>query len=159
MKKALSLLLVALTASVAPVFADTMSSVVGGITPGAINIQNSRDLRIHEAQTRAKYNSAIVKPKTEVEKPVIPNVVGELKSVTFVNNTNFTSSQLNAIIKDQLNQPMSIENISLIRRNLMKFYQQHGFYSAVPVIVSQNDKTGELVIEMNEGSKNSITFE
>lgn len=158
MKKTFFLSVILFAVSTLPVLANGFNAV-GGMTPGALNIQNTKDMRLHEAKTRAKYNSAIVKPKTEVDKPVVPNVVTEIKSITFVNNTNFSSEQLNEVVKEQLNQPMSIENISAIRKNLMKFYQQHGYYSAVPIIVSQNDKTGELIIEMNEGSKNSITFE
>ena len=137
-----------------------IASQFGGMSPGAINTQNIRDLRFHEANTRAKQRSAIVQPKTaQMEKPVIPDVVSNLNSIKFTNNANFTSAQLQEITKDYIGKPLSVENIAQIRRDLMNFYQKRGFYSAIPIIVSQNGSTGELVIEMQEGSKNSIIFE
>lgn len=132
----------------------------GGMSPGAINTQNIRDLRFHEANTREKQRSAIVQPKTkQMEQPIIPDVMGNLKSIKFTNNAYFTSAQLQEATKSYIGQPLSPENIAQIRKALMKFYQNKGFYSAIPIIVSQNGSTGELVIEMQEGSKNSITFE
>lgn len=139
---------------------SAIANQFGGMSPGAINTQNVRDLRLHEVNTRAKQRSAIVQPKTaQMEKPVIPEVVSNLNSIRFTNNANFTSAQLQEVTKDYIGKPLSVENIAQIRRDLMKFYQHRGFYSAIPIIVSQNGSTGELVIEMQEGSKNSITFE
>ena len=139
---------------------SAIANQFGGMSPGAINNQNVRDLRLHEVSTRTKQRSAIVQPKTkQMEQPVIPDVVSNLSAVKFTNNANFTSAQLEQVTQPYIGQPLSPENIAQIRKDLMTFYQKRGFYSAVPIIVSQNGSTGELVIEMQEGSKNSITFE
>ena len=132
----------------------------GGMSPGALNSQSVRDLRMHEVNTRAKQRSAIVQPKTvQTEQQVMPELMGDLKSIKYTNNAYFTSAQLEEVTKTYIGEPLTHEVIAQIRKDLMKFYQKRGFYSAIPIIVSQNGATGELVIEMQEGSKNSITFE
>lgn len=138
----------------------SFSLSVGGMDPGAVNSQYMKDIRLHEVKMNAKKkNSAIVQPKTAVDKQEIPEVVPDLKSLVFVNNKHFSSSQLYSLVSDKIDKPLSAENISSIRRTIMTFYQNNGFYSAVPVIVSQDNTKGELVIDINEGPKNSIIFE
>ena len=133
---------------------------VGGMDPGAINSQYMRDIRLHEVKMNAKKkNSSIVQPKTEINKQEIPDVVPNLKSLVFVNNKYFSTSQLLALVNDKIDKPLSAENISSIRRSIMNFYQSKGFYSALPIIVSQDNTKGELVIDVNEGTRNSIIFE
>ena len=156
MKKFLLIVSFVYLFSITPSF----SISVGGMDPGAINSQYMRDIRLHEAKMNAKKKtSSIVQPKTEVNKQVIPEVVPNLKSLVFVNNKHFSSTQLLALVNDKIDKPLSAENISSIRRSIMTFYQNNGFYSALPIIVSQDNTKGELVIDVNEGTKNSIIFE
>ena len=54
---------------------------------------------------------------------------------------------------------MNAQNLAEIRKDIMKYYQANGYYSAVPIIVSQDNTTGTLVIQIEEGTKNSITIE
>ena len=101
---------------------SAIANQFGGMSAGAINNQNVRDLRLHEVSTRTKQRSAIVQPKTtQTEQPVIPDVMGDLKSIKFTNNAYFTSTQLEAITKDYIGKPLTPENIAQIRKDLMKF--------------------------------------
>ena len=63
------------------------------------------------------------------------------------------------LVKDKIDKPMNAENLADIRKVIMKYYQANGYYSAVPIIVSQDNTTGTLVIQIEEGTKNSITIE
>ena len=83
----------------------------------------------------------------------------DLQSVQFVGNNVFPSSQLLKVIKDNLNKPMTAENLASVRKNIMRFYQMNGYYSAVAIIVAENNKTGEVTLQIQEGTRNSITFE
>lgn len=125
---------------------------------GAINSQYMNDLRVHEATVRSKNKSAIVSTKT-VPKTQEEVTASEIKSVTFVNNNSISSNELEAVVQNKINQPMSTENISAIRKDIMKYYQDRGFFSAVALVVSQDSQTGELVIEVREGGKNSIIIQ
>ena len=155
MKKFVCLLSILSIYAVEPVFANVM----GGMDPGAINSQYMRDMRTFEVKSRAKQKNAIVK-QTAIEKAeATPVQTSDIKTITFVNNRVFSSAQLTSLVKDKLNQPMNFENIAAIRKSLMKFYQSNGYYSAVPIIVSQDNTTGELVIQMDEGTRNSIVIE
>ncbi len=132
----------------------------GGMDPGAINTQYMKELRFHEMKTRARQKSAIVNTGEKTQNEVVEaQEVGEIQSINFVGNNVFSSEQLQQIVKDKIGTPLSAENVSVIRRNIMKFYQSQGYYSAIPIVVSQNNKTGEIVFEIQEGTKNSIVIE
>lgn len=155
MKKLLCLFAIIIVSTAEPVFAN----VYGGMDPGAINSQYMRDMRTFEVKSRAKQKSAIVS-KTEAEKAeTTPVQTSDIKTITFVNNKILSSAQLLALVKDKINQPMNFENIAAIRKSVMKYYQANGYYSAVAIIVSQDNTTGELVIQIDEGTRNSITIE
>ena len=132
----------------------------GGMDPGAINTQYMKDLRFHEIKTRAKQKNAIINTTERPQKEVVEmQEAGEIQSINFVGNNIFSTQQLQSVVKDKIGTPLSPENISIIRKNLMKFYQSQGYYSAIPIVVSQNNKTGEIVFEIQEGTKNSIIIE
>ena len=142
-----------------------MADQFGGMDPGVMNTQYMREMRRYDVKTRTPNKSAIIQSnKTEQEKkeaeplPAV-EVTANIQSVQFVGNNAFPSSQLNNVIKNKLNEPMTAENLAAIRKSIMRFYQMNGYYSAVAMIVSQNNKTGEAVIEIQEGTRNSITFE
>lgn len=125
---------------------------------GALNSQSMRDLRTHEMVTRAKNKSAIVTtkmpPKTQEQ------VTGsDIKSIIFVNNASIPSNVLFELVKDKINKPMTPENISVIRKDIMKYYQEQGFFSAIAMVASQDSQNGELIIEIKEGGRNSITIQ
>ena len=133
---------------------------LGGMDAGAINRQYVRDMRIHEMQSRPhKKSDAIVQPKTSVQKAVIPDVTAEIKSISFTGNNSVPASELNALLKNKINKPMNAQNIADIRKDIMRYYQANGYYSAVPIIVSQDNMSGSLVIQIEEGPKNSIVIE
>lgn len=138
----------------------------GGMDPGVMNTQYMYELRRYEAKSRVPKKSAIIqsnKTETErkdaVENPPVPEETVDLQSVQFVNNRVFPSSQLLKVVKDNLNKPMTPQNLASLRKNIMRFYQMNGYYSAVAIIAAENNKTGEVTIEIQEGPKNSITFE
>ena len=155
MKKFLCLLSIIMVFGFEPAFAN----VYGGMDPGAINSQYMRDMRTFEVKSRVKQKNAIVKQTAIDKAEATPVQTSDIKTITFVNNKVFSSAQLMTLVNDRLNQPMNFENIAAIRKTLMKFYQSNGYYSAVPIIVSQDNTTGELVIQMDEGTRNSIVIE
>ena len=156
MKKLLCLLVLLVATNYNLAIANPM----GGMDPGLINTQYMKELRFHEMKTRAKQKNAIMNTSERPQKEIVETQeVGEIQTINFVGNNAFTSEQLQEIVKDKIGTPLSTENVSTIRRNLMKFYQSQGYYSAIPVVVSQNNKTGEIVFEVQEGTKNSIVIE
>ncbi len=152
MKKLLTLVFILV------LFSGAANAQYGGYDAGTLNRQYVQDMRMHEATTRARQNSAIVKPKTATQ--VTPEVKNaDIKSVVFVNNNSISSTVLNNLVKDKINQPMTAENIADIRKNVMRFYQDQGYFSAVVMVVSQDSQTGELTLEVKEGGKNSIQIQ
>lgn len=131
---------------------------MGAYDAGALNTQYMRDLRTHDMVTRAKSKSAIVStkmpPKTQESL-----TSSEINSVVFVNNASIPTSELLAVIKDKINAQMTPENISAIRKAIMKYYQDNGFFSAVVMVASQDSQNGELILEIKEGGRNSITIQ
>lgn len=130
----------------------------GGMNPGAVNQQYTRDMRTHEISTRAKSRSAIVSTKTQ-PKTQEEVTTTDLKSVIFINNSSIPSSELLNVISDKINKPMNIENISAIRKDIMRYYQSKGYYSAVAMVTAQDTQSGSLTIEIKEGGKNSIIIQ
>lgn len=131
---------------------------IGSYDAGALNTQYMRDLRTHEIATRAKNKSAIVSTKMppKTQEQVISS---EIKSIVFVNNSSVSSAELFNIIKDKVNKPMTPENISAIRKDIMKYYQNLGFFSAIVMVASQDTQSGELILDIKEGGRNSITIQ
>ncbi len=130
----------------------------GAMDAGSINQRYTRDMRTHEFQTRAKSKSAIVTTKTQPQTQQ-QVTTSNLKSVIFINNSSIPSKELLAVISSKINKPMSIENISAIRKDIMRYYQSKGYFSAVAIVTAQDFQTGSLTIEIKEGGKNSIIIE
>ena len=107
----------------------------GAMDAGSINQRYTRDMRTHEFQTRAKSKSAIVTTKTQPQTQQ-QVTTSNLKSVIFINNSSIPSKELLAVISSKINKPMSIENISAIRKDIMRYYQSKGYFSAVALIPS-----------------------
>ena len=162
MKKVLFLLCV-LTISINTAFAFQM----GGFDAGTMNQQYVRDMRTHEFATRAKSKNAIVNTadKTNRATADLDKATQQLpensniKSITFINNHSIPTSELERVVSYGINKPATANNIAQIRQTLTKFYQANGFYSALIFPNIQNLSTGELIIEVKEGIKNSITVE
>lgn len=131
---------------------------LGAYDAGALNTQYMRDLRTHELATRAKNKSAIVSTKLQPQSQE-QLTTSEIKSIVFVNNASIPSTELLAVIKDKINTPMTAENISAIRKDIMRYYQEHGFFSAVAMVASQDTQNGELILDIKEGGRNSITMQ
>ena len=86
---------------------------IGGMDAGAINRQYVKDMRIHEIQSRPnKKNSAIVQPKTALQERTIPDVTAYIKTINFVNNKNIPTEELSFLVKDKIDKPMKIWQIS-----------------------------------------------
>ena len=134
------------------------SANYGGMDAGAINQRYTRDLRTHEIQTRAKSRSAIVTTKT-MPKPQEQVTTSDLKFVVFVNNYSIPSSELSSVISNRLNKPLTRENIAAIRKDIMRYYQSKGYFSAVAMVTAQNTINGSITIEVREGGKNSIIIQ
>ena len=126
---------------------------------GTLNRENIRDMRIHEYETRErnKNNSIISTKQIKSSEPQVP--VSDIKSVDFINNYSIPTSELLSVIQDKINKPMTNENISAIRKDIMKYYQSKGYFSALAMISAQDTQTGTLIFEIKEGGKNSIIIE
>ncbi len=130
----------------------------GAYDAGAVNSQYMRDLRVHEAAVRAKNRSAIISTKT-TPKTQAEVTTSDIKAIIFVNNSSIPSSELLSVVQDKINKPMTSENITAIRKDIMKYYQDRGYFSALAMVVSQDTVNGEVVIEIKEGGKNSIQIQ
>ena len=156
MKKILCLLVLSIVAN----YNLAMANPMGGMDPGAINTQYMKELRFHEMKTRAERKNSAIRTTERPQKEVVEaQEVGEIQTINFVGNKVFSTEQLQTIVQDKIGAPLSTETVSAIRRSIMKFYQTQGYYSALPIVVSQNNKTGEVVFEIQEGTKNSIIIE
>lgn len=135
------------------------ASPFGGYDAGALNSQAVRDLQLHENLTRAKAkNDAIIKAKNaqEVPKQVVS---ADIQSITFTGNNVISSAELLRAVSDKINTPMNVENLSAIRKTIARYYQQRGFYSVIVTVAQQDYKTGTVIIDIKEGTRNSITVE
>lgn len=134
-----------------------------GVDAGAVNSSAVMDLRLHDAVTRAREKSNVTNKNKAAEQKEIDNIKQEaltnIKHITFLNNNTIASRELLNIIQRYINQPMSVENVSLIRKEIMNYYHKKGYYSAVAMVSAENSQTGELVLDINEGGKNSIIIQ
>ena len=149
--------LICLLLSSAAYNGQVFAASLGSMDPGAINRDYVREMRTYEAVSRAREKSAIVQ-KTQPDTAQTA-ASANLKSVHFTGNNVFSEQQLLPVIQSKIDSPMSPENIADIRKKIMKFYQSQGYYSVVANIVSMDVKTGSLVVEVIEGTKNSIVVE
>ena len=137
---------------------------LGGFDPGSINRQDSIDMRLHEVEKRAKKNTntfittrSTSQSQTQKQEQQVSSSL--IKSVAFINNSSIPSSELAYAVKDQINAPMTAENISLMRKEIMRYYQNKGYFSAVATMVSQDTQEGMVVFDIKEGGRNSIMIE
>lgn len=138
----------------------SFASAIGGYDAGALNSQYVRDLRLHEFAQRAKNNSAIVKTNSKTEETqAVPETTVNITKISFVNNKNISSEDLARITSYMLNKPATDVNIAQVRKTITRYYQADGFYSAIVFPDTSRLSEGELIFEVQEGSKNSITVE
>lgn len=135
------------------------ASSLGGYDAGALNSQYMRDLRMHEMTTRAKSQSAIVKSTNKVDEAEKVPVSTNIKSISFVNNKAISSQELARITESSLNKPATESNIADLRKLILKYYQANGYYSALAFPNTNNLSSGEIIFEIQEGTKNSIVIE
>lgn len=135
------------------------SSALGGYDAGSLNSQYMRDLRTHELATRAKSQSAIIKSTNKPDQPVTVPESAKIKSIRFVNNKSIPSEDLMRVVSYRLNQNATDESIAELRKQIIKYYQANGFYSAIAFPNKNNLSAGELIFEIQEGTKNSIVIE
>lgn len=143
-------------------FVSSNSSVSFAFDAGTINSDLVRDMVIHDAMKRETRKVEIQqKEKAATDNTPIKNAsqaaLSDIKYVSFINNSSIPSKELFSVVQNYVNQPMNVQNVSLIRKEIMKYYQKKGFYSALVTINSENTQTGELVLNVVEGGKNSIT--
>ena len=143
---------------------ETAFASIEAFDAGAINAYNVDDMIWHDAVTRERKKQEIIKKEkatTEQKKLLEENkaALTDIKNVTFLNNNSISTQELTNVIKKHINEPMSPNNVSQLRKEIMKYYQQKGFYSVLAVVSSTNNQTGEVVIDIKEGGRNSITVE
>ncbi len=133
---------------------------------GTVNSKAVLDMKLHEAVSRTRDKNEIIKKEKENEidrnktiETVNQTALTDIKYVTFMNNASIPSRELFTVIQSYINQPMTPLNVSAIRKEIMRYYQKKGYYSALASVTSENSQTGELVLEIKEGGKNSITVE
>lgn len=159
MKKIFSLLFItALVSNMA------LANGLGGFDAGSIGRQNEIDMRLHEIEKRGKKNTEAFittrsTPQTQNQRREQQVSSSPIKSVAFINNNSIPSSELAYAVRDQINQPMTPESISIMRKEIMRYYQSKGYFSAVATMVSQDTQEGMVVFDIKEGGRNSIQIE
>lgn len=135
------------------------ASALGGYDAGSLNSQYMRDLRMHDAITRARSQSAIVKQNTQAEQVKKEQSNTNIQSIKYVNNKAFPASTLDKITSFGLNKPATDKNISEIKNLIAKYYQSNGYYSVIVLPSTRNLAAGELIFEIQEGTKDSVVVE
>lgn len=139
---------------------NTTFASIGAFDAGSINQQYTRDMRLHEIQTRAKDRSSIIQKQKEPQKvnQIIPSSA-IIQSISFIGNDNIPSQDLLRIVEANIGETASEQNISNMRKLLVKYYNANQFYSAIIFPDESNISSGELIFQIKEGGKNSITIE
>lgn len=133
---------------------------MGGYDAGTLNSQYMRDLRMHEAITRAKNKDAIVKKSVQAEQQNTKlNGNTKIKSINFVNNKAIPTQNLMNLVSYRLDESLTEESVADMKNQIIRYYQSKGYYSAVVFLDMKNIMNGDLVFDINEGPKNSITVE
>ena len=159
MKKVfVSIITVFLIINAYPVFA------LPGVDVGSVNSKAVLDMKLHEAVSRSREKNEAIKKEQELERKneldkINQAALADIKYVTFVNNLSISSKELFIVIQKYINQPMNPANVSAIRKDIMRYYQKKGYYSVLAMITSENTQTGELILDIKEGGRNSITIE
>lgn len=141
-----------------------ISYAMPALDAGSINATNVMDLRLHEAITRSKEKNKAVRKETAEEqeqalKEYNQAALSDIKYVTFTNNNSISSKELYNVIRQYINQPMNPVNVSAVQKEIMRYYQRKGFYSVLATVTAENTQTGELILDVKEGGRNSITIE
>lgn len=124
---------------------------IDGNNPNLLNNQHMKQFNFSDL--RKKIGDS--KNKLTVEKSQIIL----LNSLTFNNNQAFTSEELQSLVSDRIGKKFSQDDLIYIRKTITDFYQNSGYISA-KVKVSENEKTkGNILITVDEGSKDSIKIE
>ncbi len=135
-----------------------------GIDAGSVNSKAVLDMRLHEAVSRTREKNEAIQKENDMERKkaldtINQTALSDIKYVTFVNNVSVPSRELFSVIQSHINQPMNPENVSAVRKEIMRYYQKKGYYSALATVTSENTQTGELVLDIKEGGRNSIIIE
>lgn len=154
MKKVLILM-----AIIAITIQATYAAGFGAYDAGSLNSQYMRDLRTHEMMTRAKNKSAIVQKTTKAEQAEKPPVTTHIKKITFINNENISTAELERITSGFMGKLATDAMVSKVRKLVAKYYQSKGYFSAIIMPNINNLANGELIFEIKEGTKNSIVIE
>jgi len=150
MKKRLSIIMlfsVIFSASTA------FGTAMGGYDAGSINSQYMKDIRTFDLR---KENQKRIQ---QIEKPQQMVTVGNLSSVSFINNRAYSEKTLQGIVQEYIGQPLNPTTLMQMRKKIMKFYQSNGYYSAVAVVESENMREGTVTFRIQEGTKDSIQIE
>ena len=138
---------------------------IEGYDPGVLNQQYMREMRMHEFASRARNQQNAIINTTDKKQTENSNTTSNIpvntiiKTITFVNNNFVSTDDLNRIVSYNLNKPATMENIAEIRSLLTRYYQANGYFSAIVTPNTNNIRNGQLIFEIQEGTKNSIIVE
>ncbi len=129
------------------------ASVMDVYDPGSLNQQYTREMRLHEFAARSKnHQNAIINTNAKQQ-------TENSNTSSFVNNNLISTNDLNRVASYSLNKKATSENISALRSLITRYYQSNGYFSAIVTPNINNIQNGELILEIKEGSKNSIVVE
>lgn len=80
-----------------------------------------------------------------------------VKSVAISGNTVFTTSELEALVQDQLGQPQSLAGMKAMARRIGDYYRSKGYPFARALIPVQDFKSGVLSIVVVEGRYGAVS--
>ena len=133
---------------------------MGTFDAGTLNRDYVRDMRLHEFETRERNNANLIQREKQIQRQNlnIPASV-PIKKITFVGNTVFSSNDLSKIVGSNIGEIATEQNIINMRKLLVKYYNANGYYSTIILPDINNLPSGELIFQIKEGDKNSITIQ
>ena len=96
------------------------------------------------------------------QREVISDVKSEdavIKTITFKGNEAVSSNNLLKILESNIGQTATEQNIAGMRKLLTRYYNASGYYSALIFPDISKLSSGELIFEIKEGGKNSVTIQ
>lgn len=133
---------------------------MGTFDAGTLNREYVRDMRLHEFETRQRNKVKLIQEENNAQKNKLDIPVSAvIKTITFKGNEAVSSNNLLKILESNIGQTATEQNIAGMRKLLTRYYNASGYYSALIFPDISKLSSGELIFEIKEGGKNSVTIQ
>lgn len=131
-----------------------------GFDAGTLNRDYVQDMRLHEFQTRERNKVKLIQEENKANDSKLDIPVSTvIKKITFVGNETIPSDDLLKLVESRIGQSANEQNVVGMRKLISRFYNANGFYSALVLPDISKLSEGELIFQIKEGGKNSITIQ